>query len=349
MLIKGVKSIPTKDKEIEWRKNREEKREKILISIVIPVYNEKDNIEELHKEISDVIDKMENFDFEIIYVDDGSYDGSYEVLKKIAISDSRVKVIRFKKNFGQTIAIRAGFDFAKGDIIITMDSDRQNDPKDIPNIVEKLINENLDIVSGWRKERKDKFIRVFFSNIANKIISIISGVKLHDYGCTLKAYRKEIVENLELFGDMHRFIPAVASFYGARVGELVVNHRPRLKGKSKYGLISRVFKTIIDMVFLKFFLSFQTRPMRFFGYIGISVISLGVLISLFVLYQKYFLGVWVHRNPLFMISIFFVISGLHFIMTGIIAEILIRVYFSSDQRRKPYFIQEILESEEVQK
>lgn len=322
---------------------------RILVSLVIPVYNEKDNIEELHEEISDVIDKMQNFDFEIIYVDDGSYDGSYETLKKIAFSDSRVKVIRFKKNFGQTIAIRAGFDHAKGHIIITMDSDRQNDPKDIPTLLDKLINENLDIVSGWRKERKDKFIRVFFSNMANKIISIISGVKLHDYGCTLKAYRREIVENLELFGDMHRFIPAVASFYGARVGELVVNHRPRLKGKSKYGLLSRVFKTIVDMVFLKFFLSFQTRPMRFFGYIGVFIILVGIIISLFVLYQKYFLGVWVHRNPLFIISIFFVISGLHFIMTGIIAEILIRVYFSSDQRRKPYFIQEILESKEKQK
>ncbi|GBD03368.1 Dodecaprenyl-phosphate galacturonate synthase [bacterium HR19] len=315
-----------------------------LISIVLPVYNERDNLENLHNEIQKAISSLP-YDFEIIYVDDGSNDGSFDILQKIAQKDKRVKIIRFKRNFGQTSAIKAGFDFSRGEIIITMDSDGQNDPADIPKILEKLFAENLDIVSGWRKERKDNIVRVIPSKFANLIISFVSGVKLHDYGCTLKAYRREIVKNLELFGDMHRFIPAFAGWFGAKVGEVVVNHRPRTKGKSKYKVIPRVFRTFIDIFFLKFFMSFQTKPMRFFGSSGIALIFISLLLAGLTLYQKYYLGVWVHRNPLLLIAIFFFLTGFQLITTGIISEFLVRIYFFSSQR-PPYFVEKVIYGDE---
>jgi glycosyltransferase involved in cell wall biosynthesis len=309
------------------------------LSVVIPIYNEKENIPKLYEELKEVLDKL-NKSYEIIFVDDGSTDGSYEILKELAQKDPHVKVIRFRRNYGQTAAMYAGFQYAEGDVIVTMDGDLQNDPKDIPKLLEK-IEEGYDIVSGWRKNRKDNFLtRTLPSKIANWLISKVTGVELHDYGCTLKAYRKEVAKNYRLYGDMHRFLPAVAKSFGAKVTEIVVNHRPRLYGKSKYG-IGRTIRVILDILLVKFLNDYLNKPMYVFGGLGLLLGGLGFLVMLYLSVEKLFFGASIGGRPLLLLGVLLFLSGLQLLSTGIIAEVVIRTYYES-KHDVPYRVAEVL-------
>jgi len=314
------------------------------ISVVIPVYNEEENLRELHRELSPVLDNLsDDVASEIIYVDDGSLDGSFEILKELYEEDPRVKVIRFRKNYGQTAALAAGFDHATGDVVITMDADRQNDPADIPRLIAG-INEGYDVVSGWRKDRKDPFLnRRLPSMIANGLISLITGVHLHDYGCTLKAYRREIVTNIHLYGEMHRFIPAIASWLGVAISEVPVNHRPRTAGKSKYG-ISRTVRVILDLITVKFLLSFSTRPIQFFGLLGVMSGAVGFIIGLYLTILKYFYQEGIGTRPLLMLAVLLIFIGVQFVSMGLLGELMARTYHET-QGKSIYWIREICERE----
>ena len=313
------------------------------VSIVIPVYNEEENIPLLYKELKEVLEKLP-YDYEIIFVDDGSTDQTYEILQRLAQEDPKVKVVRFRRNYGQTAAMYAGFQYAKGDVIITMDGDLQNDPHDIPKLLEK-IKEGYDIVSGWRKNRKDPFLsRILPSKIANWIISKVTGVHLHDYGCTLKAYRKEVAKNFRLYGDMHRFLPAVAKSFGAKITEIVVNHRPRIHGKSKYG-IGRTVRVILDILLVKFLNDYLNKPMYVFGTTGLLLLGLGFLILLYLTVEKIFFGESIVGRPLLILGVLLFLSGLQLLSTGIIAEIIVRTYYES-KRDVPYRVEKVLNFEE---
>jgi len=297
------------------------------ISIVIPVYNEEENIEKLYGELKKVLENL-NLDYEIIFVNDGSTDRTPQILDELAKRDPKVKVIHFRKNYGQTAAMYAGFQYAEGDVVITMDGDLQNDPRDIPKLLEK-IEEGYDIVSGWRKNRKDPFLsRILPSKIANWIISKVTGVHLHDYGCTLKAYRKEVAKNFRLYGDMHRFLPAVAKSFGAKVTEVVVNHRPRLYGKSKYG-IGRTIRVILDIFLVKFLNDYLNKPLYVFGSLGLTLMGLGFLIMLYLSIEKIFFGASIGGRPLLILGVLLFLSGLQLLSTGIVAEVVIRTYYES--------------------
>lgn len=312
------------------------------ISILIPLYNEKDCIKPLLERIYDVAKRL-NKDYEIVIVNDGSNDGSEDELNNAVKEYPNLKVIHFRKNYGQTAALAAGIVESCGSILIPIDADLQNDPSDIPVLLDKL-EEGYDVVSGWRRKREDNFLtRVIPSMIANLVISIISGVKLHDYGCTLKAYRREVLDDIDLMGEMHRFIPILASWKGAKVAELEVSHYPRKIGKSKYNL-TRTFKVILDLMTLKFLGSFLTKPIHAFGGSGVGLIFISGLIALFTLYQKFFQGGYVHRNPLFVVAVFFSLAGIQLIMIGLLGEVLSRIYFQSS-KRKPYSIKEVITSE----
>ncbi|MDD2899321.1 MAG: glycosyltransferase family 2 protein [Desulfuromonadaceae bacterium] len=297
------------------------------ISIVVPVYNEEDNVAAVYEAISSALIPM-NCSHEIIMVDDGSSDDSYRTLTRLASTDTSLKVIRFRRNFGQTAAMSAGFDFAKGAIIIPMDGDLQNDPADIPRMVEK-INEGYDVVSGWRRDRKDTFItRKIPSLLANAIISRLTGVHLHDYGCTLKAYRREVLDGINLYGEMHRFVPALASQFGAKVTELPVNHFPRLHGVSKYG-ISRTLRVILDLMTVKFLMAYSTKPIQLFGKWGVYTILAGVGSGTMTLYMKLFEHLSMNRNPLLILTAFLLFMGIQFIVLGLLGELNARTYFES--------------------
>ena len=297
------------------------------ISVVIPVYNEEENIEKLYKELKEVLENLK-LDYEIIFVNDGSTDRTPQILDELAKKDPKVKVIHFRKNYGQTAAMYAGFQYAEGDVVITMDGDLQNDPRDIPKLLEK-IEEGYDIVSGWRKNRKDPFLsRILPSKIANWIISKVTGVHLHDYGCTLKAYRKEVAKNFRLYGDMHRFLPAVAKSFGAKVTEVVVNHRPRLYGKSKYG-IGRTIRVILDIFLVKFLNDYLNKPLYVFGSVGLTLMGLGFLIMLYLSIEKIFFGASIGGRPLLILGVLLFLSGLQLLSTGIVAEVVIRTYYES--------------------
>lgn len=309
------------------------------LSVVIPVYNEEENIPKLYEELKEVLEKLPYY-YEIIFVDDGSTDRTPQILEQLAAEDPLVKVIRFRRNYGQTAAMYAGFQYASGDVIITMDGDLQNDPKDIPKLLEK-IKEGYDIVSGWRKNRKDPFLsRILPSKIANWIISKVTGVKLHDYGCTLKAYRKEVAKNFRLYGDMHRFLPAVAKSFGAKVSEVVVNHRPRLYGKSKYGL-GRTVRVILDIFLVKFLNDYLNKPLYVFGPIGLTLMGLGFLIMLYLSVEKLFFGASIGGRPLLILGVLLFLSGLQLLSTGIVAEVVIRTYYES-KRDVPYRVEKVL-------
>ncbi len=305
--------------------------------MVIPVYEEEENLLPLYKELKEVLNSLP-WDHEIILVDDGSRDNSWNIIKEISSKDSAVKGIRFRRNFGQTAALVAGFDEATGDVIITMDADRQNDPKDIPRLLEKL-QEGYDIVSGWRKNRKDPFLtRKLPSAIANWLISWVTGLHLHDYGCTLKAYRADVVKNIQLYGQMHRFIPAVASIYGVEVAELVVNHRPRVAGRSKYGL-SRTFKVLLDLIALKFLLSYSTRPLHIFGGVGLLSLFLGFISGIYLTYVKYAKRQPIGNRPLLSLTVLLILAGVQLIVLGLLGELLTRTYHESSGK-KIYAIRE---------
>jgi len=308
--------------------------QRMLISIVVPIYNEQENISEVYRSITNVLNAA-SAEYEIIMVDDGSSDGSFVELQRIATADGRLKVIRFRRNFGQTAAMSAGFDCAKGDIIIPMDGDLQNDPADIPRLIEK-IHEGYDVVSGWRSDRKDTFItRKIPSLLANALISRMTGVHLHDYGCTLKAYRREVLDGINLYGEMHRFVPALASQFGARVTELPVNHFPRLHGVSKYG-ISRTLRVILDLMTVKFLLAYSTKPIQLFGKWGVYTMLAGLATGAMTLYMKFFEHFSMNRNPLLIMTGFLLFMGVQFIVLGLLGELNARTYFES--QGKPIYV-----------
>ncbi len=306
----------------------------VEVSIVVPVYNERDNVEALYSALKSALQSM-SCSHEIIMVDDGSSDGSYTVLSRLAHEDVSLKIIRFRRNFGQTAAMSAGFDYAKGDIIIPMDGDLQNDPADIPRLVEK-IHEGYDVVSGWRRDRKDTFVtRKIPSLLANALISRLTGVHLHDYGCTLKAYRREVLDGINLYGEMHRFVPALASQFGAKVTELPVNHFPRMHGVSKYG-ISRTLRVILDLMTVKFLMAYSTKPIQLFGKWGVYTILAGAGTGTMTLYMKLFENFSMNRNPLLILTAFLLFMGVQFIVLGLLGELNARTYFES--QGKPIYV-----------
>ncbi len=307
------------------------------ISIVIPAYNEEDNIPILYEKLKGVLERLGR-EYEVIFVDDGSVDRTWEVLKEIAEKDQRVKLIRFRKNYGQTAAMYAGFQYASGEVVITLDADLQNDPEDIPNLLQKL-EEGYDIVSGWRKDRKDPFLsRKVPSMIANWIISKVTGVELHDYGCTLKAYRSGVIKKLELYGDMHRFLPALTKRLGAKITEIPVKHHPRVYGKSKYG-IGRTVRVILDIFLVKFLNEYINKPMYIFGTFGFILLSLGLVALFYLVFLKLFLDQDIGRRPLLILSVLFILAGIQFISTGILAELLVRIYYRTKED-KPFVVEE---------
>lgn len=308
---------------------------KSKLSIVVPLYNEEKNVALLHKAIEDVLKNIK-MSSEILFIDDGSSDKTTEEIIKLTHRDKTLRSIFLRRNFGQTAALQAGFDFALGDIIITLDGDLQNDPKDIPRLLAKL-NEGFDVVSGWRQKRKDVFLtRRLPSILANALISKIGGVKLHDYGCTLKAYKKEVVKNINLYGEMHRFIPVYAAWQGAKVAEIPVLHHPRKFGKSKYGLI-RIFKVILDLAVVKFLGGYSQKPIYLFGGFGFFSFLLAFLVAILAVYYKY----WGHKSfietPLPIIFMMLILIGFLSILMGLLAEMIVRTYFES-QGKKTYLI-----------
>jgi len=310
----------------------------MTLSVVIPVYNEQENIRLLYEKLKESLDPL-NKEYEILFVDDGSTDRTLSILEEIQTKDNKLVVLSLRRNFGQTAAFAAGFDFSRGEVVVTMDGDLQNDPADISKLLD-LIKEN-DLVSGWRKKRKDPFFtRRLPSMAANWLISNVTGVKLHDYGCSLKAYRRDVIKNLKLYGEMHRFIPAVASWYGVRVAEVETVHHPRIHGKSKYG-ISRTVKVVLDLITVKFLQSFSTKPIQFFGPVGIASGLLGFLVLLYLSIDKLFFGRDIGARPLLLLGALLVIVGIQLIGMGLIGEMLVRVYHES-QRKPIYVIKKIL-------
>ncbi len=310
------------------------------ISIVIPVYNEEESLDYLYDNLMAVLENMDG-SYEVILIDDGSRDKSYEKMKSIHAKNPNFKIIRFRRNFGQTAAMRAGFEYSHGAIIITLDSDLQNDPEDIPNMLAKM-QEGYDIVSGWRKNRKDKlFSRRMPSVIANRLISRLFGVSLHDYGCTLKAYRKEVLENVELYGEMHRYIPAVASWMGISVAEIEVNHHPRKFGKAKYG-ISRTIRVILDLITIKFLLTYSKKPMQIFGLTGVIATVIGTGVTIWLIVERLFFEQPLATRPLFTLSISVIFVGIQLITMGLLGEIIMRTYHESTGKQT-YIIKEILD------
>ena len=310
---------------------------KLDISVISPVFNEVDNLETFVESVTEVMNSI-NMSWELIIVDDGSDDGSSKILKKIGHQEN-IRSILLSKNYGQTTAIQAGFDNAVGEYFVTLDSDLQNDPKDIPTLIQKLINEELDLVVGWRKDRKDNyFFRNLPSILANKLIGTITGVKLHDYGCSLKAYRGEVLREVKLYGEMHRFIPAwmATKIPASKISEIEVTHHPRTAGESKYG-ISRTFRVLVDLISVYFFMKFFSRPGHFFGLIGLLLSSLGALILIYLISLKLIYGLDIGDRPLLIAGTLLVVVGIQLVSLGVIGEILSRTYYASS-KEKSYFI-----------
>lgn len=308
------------------------------ISVVIPIYNEEENLALLYEELTGVMQSLD-CSYELLFVDDGSTDMSLTILHSLQATDSRVVVVQFRRNFGQTAAMSAGFDYSSGDVIITMDGDLQNDPRDIPRFIGK-IEEGFDVVTGWRHDRKDAFWnRRLPSIIANKIISWTTGVALHDYGCTLKAFRKEVIKNIRLYGEMHRFIPAIASGMGISFTEIKVNHRARRFGTSKYG-ISRTIRVVLDLITVKFLLSYATRPIQIFGLLGVISGTAGFLIAMVMTIQRQFFDIPLSDRPLLLLAIVLIFTGIQFISIGLIGELQARTYHET-QEKPVYYVKEV--------
>ncbi len=309
------------------------------LSIVIPLYNEAESLDALADRVFGTIERF-NLDAEVLFVDDGSTDGSDRIFRRLCGAHPRLRVIRLRRNFGQTAAMAAGFDHARGAVIVVMDGDLQNDPDDIPLLLKRL-DEGYDVVSGWRRDRKDHWSRVLPSRFANWLIGRVTGVRLHDYGCSLKAYRAEVIQNIPLYGDLHRFIPALASIYGAQIAELPVRHHERARGTSKYTL-ARTFRVIMDLIIVSFLKSYAQRPMHAFGWAGVVMMVLGFGIDAYLAFQKLAFGAQLANRPLLLFGTVLMLAGLQIASLGILAELQIRTYHES-QGKPIYTIREIVE------
>ena len=315
------------------------------VSIVVPLLNEADNLLPLYESIRESMGEG-NWTWEVIFVDDGSTDDTFQILKQLHGRDERVRVVRLRRNFGQTAALAVGFDIARGQTIVSLDGDLQNDPKDIAPLLQKL-EEGYDVVSGWRTDRHENFwMRRLPSKLANWLISKTTGIYLHDYGCTLKAYRAEVIKELRLYGEMHRFIPALIGGTGACVTELPVRHHPRRCGQSKYGIF-RTVRVLLDLLTVKFWLTSLTNPLYFFGKIGLVTGGAGVAICFYLASLKIFWGHALSQRPLLLLGVMLAIIGVQFICMGILAEVLVRTYHESSQK-PTYAIQEILDSQSTE-
>lgn len=314
-------------------------RRQAAVSVVVPVYNERDNLPSLHQELVASLEGLRR-EWEIVLVDDGSTDGSQQALVELHASDARTKVVLLRRNFGQTAAIAAGFDHAAGDLLVTIDADLQNDPADIPRLVEKF-DQGYDVVSGWRQRRKDNWLtRRLPSAVANWLISRVTGVALHDYGCTLKAYGRQVVDSINLYGELHRFIPALASWAGASITELPVNHRPRRAGKSKYGL-SRTVRVLLDLLVVKFLLSYSTKPIQVFGLWGGLFGLVGFALAVYLSYLKLILRRDIGDRPLLLLAVLLMITGAQLVTMGLLAELQARTYHEA-QSKPVYVVRRVL-------
>ena len=317
------------------------------VSVVVPMRNEAASVADLYKELTAALDAFGR-PYEIIAIDDGSTDQTFELLAALQRQDPRLRVIRFRRNFGQTAAFAAGFAHARGRFIVTSDGDLQNDPRDIPRMIETAESRDADIVAGWRKDRKDPFInRRLPSTIANWLISRATGVKLHDYGCSLKVFRSEVVKPMKLYGEMHRFLPAIASEFGVRIEEQVVTHHPRRYGKSNYG-ISRTIRVVLDLLTVKFLISYRTRPVQIFGLLGLIMGLLGFLVLAWLAYVKYFHHEGIGDRPLLLLGILLIFTGVQLVTLGLLAEMQARTYHES-QDKAVYVIREVLETIEPER
>lgn len=312
----------------------------MYLSLIIPIYNEAENLRPLCERIRQALGPT-GWEYEVILVDDGSKDGSDQILTALHEEDSRIKVVRFRRNFGQTAALAAGFTYARGEIMVSLDGDLQNDPLDIPLLVAKL-NEGYDLVNGWRVNRQDPFLRRRLpSHIANSIISLTTGVRLHDYGCTLKAFRGDVAKRLKLYGEMHRFIPALVSDLGGKIAELPVSHHPRRRGSSKYGL-ARTLWVILDLLTVKFLSHYATRPSHLFGLLGVLASLLGGGITILLGLQKLLFDVQLANRPLLLLGVLLIVIGVQFVSMGLIGEMLARTYHES-QEKPIYIVKDVLE------
>ncbi|MCC6932669.1 MAG: glycosyltransferase family 2 protein [Deltaproteobacteria bacterium] len=309
-----------------------------LVSIIVPLYNEEDNVQYLYDELCSVAAKLED-NVEFIFVNDGSRDKTLERMREITATDNRVTIVEFRRNFGQTAAMAAGFDYASGDIVALLDGDLQNDPAELPRMIAKL-DEGYDMVAGWRKNRQDAFIsRKIPSMLANRLISRITNVRLHDYGCSLKVMRGEVAKNINLYGEMHRFIPALAEEMGIKLAEMPVNHRPRLYGTSKYG-ISRTFRVILDLLTVKFFLGYSKRPIHLFGFLGLISGFIGTLLMVMMVLQRFIYALPMGNRPLLALAVMMIMIGLQFLCFGLLAEVSVRTYHES-QDKKIYSVRNV--------
>ena len=313
--------------------------ERVGVSIVVPVFEEEESLPHLHEALLTTLLTLDRT-WEILYCDDGSEDGSYEVIRSLAESDSRVRAIRFRRNFGQTAAMAAGFDHARGDVVIPIDADLQNDPKDIPRLLE-VIDQGHDVVSGWRTNRKDAFWSVTLpSRIGNAIIGRLTGVRLHDYGCTLTAYRREVIREIRLYGEMHRYIPAWAASVGARITEIPVTHHPRRWGRSKYNL-GKAVRVVLDLITVRFLLFYSTKPLYFFGRLGLRFGVAAGAAWAWTLTKKVLWGAPLYTDPFFLAGIFLALAGLQILLFGLLAELSMRTYYES-QGKRIYVLRETL-------
>jgi glycosyltransferase involved in cell wall biosynthesis len=312
----------------------------IRYSIVVPFFNEQENIPPLYMKLTEVMDAIGE-PYELVFVDDGSRDNTFKVLSEIYEHDRRVNLVRLRRNFGQTAGLKAGFDFARGEIIISMDGDLQHDPEEIPRFLEK-IEEGFDLVSGWRYARRDHWLmRQIPSRVANWMMAKLSGIELHDFGTTFKAYRREIIQEIQLYGELHRFIPALASSTGARIAEVPIANLDRKNGKSNYG-IGRTIRVFLDLLIVKFLLDYSTRPLQFFGLLGMGGAGFGSLIGLYLAYEKFYrhMSIMTEHGPLMLLAVALFISGIQFISMGLLGEIIARTYYES-QNKPIYALREV--------
>jgi len=309
------------------------------LSIIIPIFNEEQNLRPLHAQLKEVVEGL-GISYEIIAVDDGSSDRSFAILKELHEHDKHLKVLRFRRHFGQTAAFAAGFDHSQGKVVITMDADLQNDPVDIPLLLDK-VKEGYDIVSGWRVDRQDPFLsRRLPSMLANWLISQVTGVHLHDYGCSLKAYRREVVKGVHLYGELHRFIPALGSWMGVSVAEVPVRHHPRRFGTSKYG-VSRTIPVILDLLTVRFLLSYSTRPIRIFGGLGLLASAIGFTLGVYLTFVKMVMGKDIGNRPLLLLAVLLILVGVQLVGMGLLGELVVRAYYEA-QGKPIYALREVL-------